>query len=251
MSKWDSCAIVITSSVYVSAPFTYLRDAGQREAQYMDALRSLIMDGPIGKIIVCDNSGYSYPGFLYGLAELYNKELELLSFKGDVEAVARYGKGYGEGEIMDFVWQFSHLIKRVEGFFKVTGRLEVANIRSMLKRSDLLLNYFMPVSLFRPRWMVPKAARPCVDTRVYYVTRDFFAHHLRPAYKEVREKEIYFLEHAYYKAIVQSGVPVHCFNPPPEIVGMSGSNGWIFKERSPLRKLLLKVVAFLGYVKPI
>lgn len=251
MKKWDNTALIITSSVRVSAPYTFLRDANQREAQYLDALKFFITESPLRKIIICDNSGYTYPGFLNELAASCSKEIELLSFTGNATLVAQYGKGYGEGEIMEFILRHSALIDKADGFFKITGRLKVTNMAALLRSSDANRHYFMPVSLFRPRWLVPKAARPCVDTRVYHVTKDFFRRHLLLVYKEVREKEVYFLEHAYYKAIVQSGVPVKCFNPPPEIIGMSGSNGWMFKERSPLRKLLLRIVALLGYVRPV
>jgi len=247
----DKCALIITSSVYVSARYTAVTEPKQREAQYMDSIIFFIMESPVKKIIVCDNSGYSYPESLYTLAKLHAKEIELLSFHGNSRLVEEYGKGFGEGEIMEFVLLNSLLIKEVEGFLKVTGRLKLVNIAKLLRRSDHWENYFMPISLLRPRFLVPRAARPCVEVNVYYSTKVLFMDVLLSAYKEVRDDHVFFLEHAYYKAIARSSAIVKCFSVAPEITGISGSNGWILKKRSPLKKMLIKFVSHLGYIKPI
>jgi hypothetical protein len=256
----DKCALIIPSSVHVSARYTTLLDPGQREAQYLDSLSWFIRESPLTRIIVCDNSGYHYPKSFYELADFHHKKIELLSFNGNSMLVQEYGKGYGEGEIMEFVMKHSLLLQEVEGFWKVTGRLKVVNFYKLLRQSKVTENYFMPVSLLRPRFLVPRAARRCVEVRVYYVTTAFFKRVLLTAYKEVRDDQTFFLEHAYYQAIVQSyaasagsgsATRVRCFPTAPEITGMSGSNGWVFKERPWPKKLLIKFVSYLGYIKPI
>jgi len=246
----DKSALVITSCVHVSAPYTSLTDAAQREQQYMGAISFFITESPFTKIIVCDNSGHVYPSSLNALAETKNKTLELLSFTGDNDLVAQYGKGYGEGQIMEFVMNNSVLIKQVEGFLKVTGRLKLVNSAEVLKRSRHDQCYFMPISLLRPRFMVPKAARPCVEVRVYYATVSFFNEVLLDAYKKVRDNNTYFLEHAYHDALVLHAGKVKCFPVAPEITGVSGSNGWVFTKRSYPKRLLIKMVSLLGYIKP-
>lgn len=253
-------ALVITSSVYVSAPLTRLRDPLERERQYIDALRFFIKESPLSRIIVCDNSGYVYPHSLVEHARLHGKRLELLSFTGNRDLVADYGKGYGEGEIMEYIFCWSLLIREVEGFLKVTGRLKVVNIVKVLAQLHPAENYFMPISLVRPRWLVPKAARPCVEVRVYYATRAFFQEILLRAHRDVRDDQTFFLEHAYYKAIAEAAenhaatngaAIVKSFPTVPEIIGVSGSNGWTFRERGPLRKAMIKAAYHLGYIKPI
>jgi hypothetical protein len=247
----DKCALVITSSVHVSAPYTSLIDAGQRQQQYMDAISFFITQSPFIKIIVCDNSGHHYPSSLTTLAQSHKKEIELLCFTGNNDLVAKYGKGYGEGQIMEFVLLHSNLIKQVEGFFKVTGRLKVVNADAVLKHCHAQQNYFMPISLLRPRFMVPKAARPCVEVRVYYSTVPFFKEVLLKAYNQVRDKNTYFLEHAYHDAMVKHDRQVKCFPVAPEITGMSGSNGWVFSRRSYPKRVLIRFVSLLGYIYPI
>ncbi len=247
----NECALIITSSVHVSAPNTVLTDPVQREMQYLESIAFYIEESPLVKIIVCDNSGYNYPESLYQLAALYHKEIELLSFTGNNDLVARYGKGYGEGEILEYILSNSILIRGVEGFLKVTGRLKLVNAASVLESCRPGKNYFIPVSLLRPRWLVPEAARPCVDVRVYYVTIAFFRQVLLAAYKKVRDHDIYFLEHAYHDALAAAPVKVTCFSTAPELIGISGSGGWRQKERSWWKKRLVKLVSFLGYIRPV
>lgn len=250
----DNCALILPSSVYSAARLTVLLDPEERARQYIDALSWYIRETTLKKIIVCDNTGYSYPSSLQQLAAACGKKLELLSFSGDAFAVENYGKGYGEGEIMEYTMTHSLLLQEVEGFIKATGRLKVVNINKIVQGIDTAENYFMPISLLRPRFLVPRAARPCVEVRVYYVTRAFFNEVLLTAYKTVRDDETFFLEHAYHQAIARNPrfiEKVKCFPVAPEITGMSGSNGWIFKERSRSKKLLVRLVSRLGYIRPI
>jgi hypothetical protein len=249
--QWDKCALVITSSVHVNARYTALSDPGERERQYVDALSFHIRETPIQKIIVCDNSGYVYPEWTLELAAAHHKRLELLSFTGDKAAMAKYGKGYGEGEIMEYVLANSRLMTEAEGFLKVTGRLKLINMERTLRRADHRNNYFMPVSLIRPRWLVPVAARPCVEVRVYYVTKEFFGSVLLDAYRKVSDDKTYFLEHAYHDAMAASPARLQCFPIAPEITGISGSNGWSFKERPFWKKFLIRCISHLGYITPI
>jgi hypothetical protein len=248
---FESIALILPSSVFVNAPYTVLQDPAKRESQYMDSIGFYIRETPFTRIIVCDNSGFVYPPSLQMLAASYDKEIELLSFTGNITLVTSLGKGYGEGEIMEYVFKNSRLLRAVNGFLKVTGRLKLVNVTPVIQKSDIDRNYFMPVSLLRPRFLVPRAARPCVDIKVYYCTKQFFSDTLLTVYKTVRERETYFLEHAYYTAIAASGKRVYCFSPAPEFTGFSGSNGWRLKERSKLKKLLIRAAALAGYIRPV
>lgn len=249
--QWDKCALVITSSVYVNTRHTVLRDVSERERQYIDALTFFIRETPFRWIVVCDNSGYVYAETLAQLAAEHQKRLEVLGFVGDREAMERYGKGYGEGEIMAYALAHSRVLAEVDGFLKVTGRLKVINTEKVLEKADYLQTYFMPVSLIRPRWLVPAAARPCVEVRVYYIPTALFSRVLHEAYRTVSDDKTYFLEHAYHDALVASSASVRCFPVAPEITGVSGSNGWRFVERPGWKKWLIRVIFHLGYIRPL
>jgi hypothetical protein len=249
--QWDNSALVITSSVYVGTRHTVLRDTAERERQYLDALSFFIRETPLERIIICDNSGYTYPEWTTELATAHHKQLELLSFTGDKVTMEKQGKGYGEGEIMAYVLSHSRLLTTVESFLKVTGRLKLMNTEEILGPADDRQNYFMPISLIRPRWLVPAAARPCVEVRVYYVTKEFFRNVLLDAYRQVSDDKTYFLEHAYHDAMAASLTKPRCFPAAPEITGVSGSNGWSFTERPAWKKWLIRTISRLGYITPI
>jgi hypothetical protein len=230
---------------------TFLTDPEERKKQYIDSIIFFISKSPFRKIVVCDNSNYSYPQSLCDLARSHNKELELISFSGNALLVTKYGKGFGEGEILEYVLLNSVLIKQVDAFFKITGRLKLINALELLRQMDEHENYFMPISLLRPQFMMPEAARRCVDVRVYYTTKAFFKEYLLLVYKDVRDKDIFFLEHVYHKAMENVASKVSRFPLAPEIIGMSGSNGWMFKERTWLQKALTRLVNSFGYIHPI
>jgi hypothetical protein len=236
----EKCILVLPSSVYVSARRTVLTDPREREKQYLDAIGFFIRESPVGKIVVGDNSGYRYRDSLIDLARSYGKELELHCFQGDKGMVAKCGKGYGEGEIMEYLFSNSRLLRQATGFLKVTGRLRLTNIDKMLPSIDEEENYFMPVYL--DRWLAPRNARQCVELRTYYATTAFFGRVLLHAYKDTMDDAVYFLEHAYYAAIAKSGARTRHFKVLPEIVGMSGSNGWSFRERNALQKLMTRLI---------
>jgi hypothetical protein len=152
---------------------------------------------------------------------------------------------------MAYTLAHSRLLTEVEGFLKVTGRLKVINTEKLLQNADARQTYFMPVSLIRPRWLVPAAARPCVEVRVYYTTIAVFRRVLLEAYRSVSDDRTYFLEHAYHDALAASAVTVSCFPAAPEITGVSGSNGWSFVERPQWKKWLIRGISHLGYITPL
>lgn len=243
--------MVITSSVLVNTRHTVLVDPLERELQYLESLSFFIRETPFQRIIICDGSGYAYPKWTLELAAEHEKQLELLSFEGNKEAMGKHGKGYGEGEIMKYVLAKSRLMPQAEGFLKITGRLKLVNVEEILRRADHRKNYFMPISLIRPRWLLPVAARPCVEVQVYYATKAFFRDVLLDAYLNVSDDKKYFLEHAYHDAIAASQVKVQCFPMAPEITGVSGSNGWPLKERPYWKRLLIRGISYLPYIRPI
>lgn len=50
------------------------------------------------------------------------------SFQGDVDAVRMKGKGYGEGEILAYLYENSSIMQRSRYYYKITGRLTINNI---------------------------------------------------------------------------------------------------------------------------
>lgn len=212
--------LILTGTINPSLDVTSLTitDYKVRFKQYLECLSFYIQSGAFDKIIFCDNSGFDLSKFspIQETATIYGVKLELISFKGDSKKVILKGKGYGEGEILEYIMRNSNLILDEKFFFKITGRLIVNNINSITKKVKDDINYFnIPNRNFRNM----------VDTRIYAMPVTIFKGYFLQTYHAVNDYENYFLEHAYTKTIQKSKLDVMNFPLFPRISGISGSTG--------------------------
>ena len=104
---------------------TYLTDVSERLKQYIECIEFYLCKTSINKIVFCENSNYKFDSrALYELAKKNNKLLEILQFNGNYSQIVDRGKGYGEGEIIEYALQNSKLFLQSKYFVKVTGRLD-------------------------------------------------------------------------------------------------------------------------------
>ncbi|GAA4785373.1 hypothetical protein GCM10023231_11570 [Olivibacter ginsenosidimutans] len=221
--KLKNICLLVTSTVTPMANFTLLDNIDKRLKQYEESLRFWIDHSPFVNIIICDNSSYPYAAFFVERAKNKGKKLEILSFSGNADAIATFGKGYGEGGILEYVARHSILFQSCQGFFKITGRLQVPNIQRILRRFNPRTNYFMP-ALLKPRLFcndVELLMKRRIDTRFYYCRKDDFLSHFMDAYCQVNDPQGYYLENVYYDVLRQ--VRFTYFLPIPIIKGYSGS----------------------------
>lgn len=198
-----------------------LRNEEERLQQYKDSIRFLLHSGAFDKVAFCENSNYGTER-LSDLTETAGEngvELELLSFQGNEEKACIHGKGYGEGEIMDYVFSNSKLIGAEDYFVKITGRLKVDNVKSIVSRMNRQRTYFN----------IPnRTLRNIYDTRMYGMPvnqfRDCFLH----SYEQVMDDQGIFLEMVYTKILRDRNIKVHNFPRYPRIVGISGSGGAVY-----------------------
>lgn len=195
-----------------------IRDEKKRLRQYKDSLRFLLESETFSKIIFCENSNYGV-GQFYDLVQAAQKrgiDLELMSFQGDTENVCIYGKGYGEGEIMEYIFSNSKLLQEENYFIKITGRLKVDNGNELVRRLRESRTYFN----------IPnRTIKGFYDTRIYGMPTQQFKDFFLYAYHHVRDRQGIFLEVVYTKILQNYGIRVYNFPRYPRIVGVSGSNG--------------------------
>ncbi len=212
--------IVVTGTVAPRSDQRSLKlvETEERLWQYKNALEKLILAEPNAKIVFAENSGYGKDGFedMVRLASEHSMKLEVLSFSGNHEAVVNQGKGYGEGEILQYVLENSQLVKGEKNLLKITGRLTVDNIAKIVRciRSDRV--YFNVPNIHRKEFY---------DTRMYAMPVDVFKNFFKEEYKKVHDSNGYFLELAYTDAALRNGLHVYNFPSYPRIVGVSGSSG--------------------------
>ena len=218
--------LIITSTVNVNSNLTVLVNPKIRLEQYVESILFYLNSKKIDKIIICDNSLFDYSNVevICKLAVKNNKIIEFLNFKGSTIKIQELGKGYGEGEIMSFIFINSKLIKQEEfSFLKVTGRLKLLNIDSILEFCKPNINYFQPTSLN------PFIKSNKTDTRFYQCTKLVFNEFFEDSYQNVNDVEGVYLEHIYYNKLIDEKIRFENFKILPYFIGVSGSTGESYK----------------------
>ena len=195
-----------------------LRDENERFRQYEESVRFFLNSGAFSKVIFCENSNYGTEklAHLTNVAENNGVELELLSFQGDTEKICIHGKGYGEGEIMEYVFSHSRIISAETYFVKITGRLKVDNIRNIVIRMNRRRTYFN----------IPnRTRRDIYDTRIYAMPVRVFKEFFMRGYDQVMDDEGMILEKLYTRILLRNNIKVANFPRYPRITGTSGSGG--------------------------
>ena len=194
-------------------------DTDERLKQYVDSIESYIVSGAFDKIVFCDNSNYECEKadkMLVDKALSKGVKLEILHFEGDSEKVLHKGKGYGEGEIMEYIFAKSTLLQEEPWFFKVTGRLQVHNIKELVNTigdSDIYIN-------------IPnRNEKSMYDTRLYAIQTDVYKKYFLKAYESVDDGNGYYLEHVFADGIRNNSLKSRNFTKYPRITGVSGTSG--------------------------
>ena len=154
--------------------FVRIKNPEERLDQYMDSLKFYIINTNIRKIVFCDNSGYGFnKEELYLLADRNHKEVEIIQFIGDKNSIEKYGKGYGEGELVKYALENSRLLEETDYFIKVTGRIKVRNINIIKNKIDLNKIYFNK----------NVGEHQLMDTVIYCIPKKIYIRYFMNAYK--------------------------------------------------------------------
>lgn len=124
-----------------------LTDVEQRLKQYIECIKWGIEKTAFVKIVFIDNSGFTVNPVLIDYAKQRGKQLEWLSFLGNEKMIELCGKGYGEGEIIEYGLKYSELLRGAAYFCKLTGRLKVENINRFTKLAKMDKSYFWTMGL--------------------------------------------------------------------------------------------------------
>ncbi|WP_286080057.1 hypothetical protein [Parablautia intestinalis] len=211
---------IITGTIRPSIQMNQLtlRDENERLRQYEESIYFLLDSRAFSKIIFCENSGYGIEklAHLLEIAQKKDIELELLSYQGNEKKACIHGKGYGEGEIMDYVFSHSKIAHTEPCFVKITGRLKVNNIEDIVTRIDKEKTYFN----------IPnRTRRDIYDTRIYGMPVSQFKTCFLNVYEQVMDEQGIFLETVYTGILQDNKIKVTNFPRYPRIVGISGSGG--------------------------
>lgn len=165
--------------------------------------------------VFCENTGYQFrKDEIKVLAHKSGKIIEFLSFVSNIEMVNKLGKGYGEGECIEYAINKSKFLQDDEvTFFKITGRLFVENINEIINKNLNKTNCFLTDGL----------NTKSVKTVFFKAKVSFFKFFLLEAYKKVIDAENKFLEYIYFENLIDK--KVNGLAHYPNINGNSGSTG--------------------------
>lgn len=217
--------IIVTGTIKPSnnIPDLYLKDSTIREKQYKESLIKLLRVTNANKIVFCENSNARVDfQDLYKLAKYNKKQFEFIQLKGNEQKTIFQGKGYGEGEIIEYVLKNSDLIKDENFFYKLTGRLFIKNLDKIIKNTNKYNNYFNTDL---------KHVTNMVDTKFYGVKIEDYKKYFLKAYESVDDSNNLYLEHIFYNIIRQNKIPHKNIPVYPIVLGESGSTGSIYREK--------------------
>lgn len=211
---------VVTGTIRPSAQMTQLvvNDAEERLEQYIQGIQALIESDAFSKIVFAENSneGCARLQMLQPIANAHQTELECFSFQGNTEQSNLHGKGYGEGEIMEYVFRHSCLLKNEDFFVKITGRLQVDNIAVIMSHLKTTRTYFN----------IPnRTRRDIYDTRLYAMPISSFKKYFLEQYEKVQDSQGIYLEHVYTEILKKTKIKIYNFPAYPRVRGISGSAG--------------------------
>lgn len=204
-----------------STPYLVVRDEATRIQQYLCALVSWAGPSRVRRIIFGENSNttFDFTRIVRHL-EKAGKEVEVLVFDGNKDS-ARFGKGYGEGEILEYLHGRSRLLRQADSFYKVTGRLFVRNF-------DPISEATTSQHAFRRKYAKKPGNPSKVDTTFFKCGRDLFASRLMHAYREVDDMKRRFIEHVYFDLLPET--EAGGFAQPFELVGQQASTCKVYGD---------------------
>lgn len=270
--KLSKDALILTAAINPGAtPNVKMSDPEERLFQYLCSLVSWIQFSNISPIIFCENTDYDYDySQIIQMAENFNKHLEILLFVGNNESY-KYGKGWGEGKIIEYVFKNSKVLHHHNCFYKITGQYFLKNCDEIIdlhqeydnifiqhkiqqQYSDRLFKYTPSISpnealkityrsLKKSLFYLKRGqgfSRPNVDYRVltllYKANRRFFQENLLKSYKKVNDREGYVLEKVYCDDLKDRDF-LQNFLLKPQLIGRSGGGTLVLDYDESIKTL--------------
>jgi hypothetical protein len=202
-------------------PTLVVRDEQTRMLHYLCALTAWARPARVRRIVFAENSGTPFDfSRVVSHLESAGKQVEILLFDGNRQS-AVYGKGYGEGKILEHVFRTSRLLPMSDVFYKVTGRLFVRNFDAVSERTSRSEAFRFKV------WDDPNR-KPKIMTAFFKCSRAVFESHLLDAYCEVDDRTGVHIEHVYYNRMHRAGLDDAEFPVKPRLVGQQASTGDVY-----------------------
>jgi len=232
--------ILLTSCVFVSDPSVSLKDKDSRIRYTLESIEKWLAISPDLRLVICDGSNFDFSEII--LQKFPHANIECIFFENNRELVSLHGKGYGEGEIVNYALQHSASLRDSNFFAKCTAKLWVENYFDCLKHWN---GRFLCKAYFSRVFSLSSTQFEYVDTRFYLVDKAFYLEYLSTVYLNVGGELGLSLEHCFRDVIQKEKFSKVMFNVPPVICGVGGGSGTYYKNNLKRRikeKLRLRIV---------
>lgn len=234
--------LLITATIdsgYFGNISTIIKETEVRKKQYEETLTKYICNSKFDKIVFADNSLQSLDeSYFTEMAIKNEKNLEFLECPGDIDLMKSKGKSYGEAALIVDAFRNSKLMQDESSFYKVTGRVWVNNINSLINERkencfiahnfvEEVLTSFFKVSAETFHGVLSSAPELCNDNM-----------HDPPGH----------IEHVYYELLKQASEPIKCFNRYPDLRGINSGAGTLY-DKTTKQRIVRSAAVFLGIMK--
>ncbi len=236
--------VVLSSSVNVMDQSVALTDTGERIRFTLESIRQWLHISSEIKLVICDGSGFDFTEILTKEfpQAMHAQQIECLFFMNDQAMVAKYGRGYGEGEIMNYALTNSQKLRQVDWFCKCTGKLWVDNFFDCLAEWN---GRFLCQAHFAGVFSLKKTSFEYVDTRFYIANKEHYEKYFSQLHLQVGGHFHCSIEDVFKKTIIENNLTCSLFKTFPLVRGVGGASGKYYKGNFIRRnkdRLRLKLV---------
>ena len=144
MNKDDLCLILTATIEVKNVHFTDRNITTVRLNDYLNSFQYWISHKDVKNIIFIENSGFDLSPFK-NLVCNTNINIEFISFEQEFFN-PKFGKGYGEKLILNYLVDHSLLLCKCDKFIKISGRYIVRNYSIMLNKFDFNTDIYCDIS---------------------------------------------------------------------------------------------------------
>jgi hypothetical protein len=218
--------VLLTSSVIAHDTGVLLKNKDERIRLALQSVERWLKIDPNISIVLCDGSSFDFSRLI--AEEFPNAQIECLNFENDQDLVKKYGRGYGEGEIVRYALNHSKSIMTSGCFVKCSSMLWVENFKKCAQYwngrflcKGVFINVF---SIFK------KTKLSYVDTRFYIVSNSFYRQHFENAHFQIDRALGHGLENCFHDIVLKDDIRRSLFNVAPIICGVGGGIGAYYKN---------------------
>lgn len=222
----DVIPILLTSSVVAYDTGVHLQNTSTRLHHTLESLEHWLSMYPKLPIVICDGSSFDFASHIR--EHFPHTHIECLHFENNQNLVRRYGRGYGEGEIIKFALLNSKTIATHGCFAKCSSKLWVNNFEECTRfwNGELLCK-----AVFKDAFSTHKKTHfSYVDTRFYIAGKTFYEQYLIDAHHNIDVNMGHGLEECFRDVFLQHHFLRKLLPIYPTISGVGGGTGKYYKN---------------------